>query len=140
MRGYRRRLGLKTTGGGLEAIVSSRQGRAHDGFLFDLKREGSGCEGERRAEEEGKGAGTTLICGSADGVAGRTKAGRRLQALWLVDREEWLDRRDWVGSALKTRKVVGRLEWIGQDPEEGGTRWRSEWVAARGGWMGRLGF
>ena len=36
------------------AIDSSWQRGTHDGFLFDLKREGSRCEGERRAEEEGR--------------------------------------------------------------------------------------
>ena len=47
-------------------------------------------------------------------MAGRTKAGRRLQALWLVDREEWL-----VGSVATSRR--GRwwlLIWSGGDPEE----------------------
>ena len=55
---------------------------------------------------------------------------RRLQALWLVDREEWL-----VGSVAKSRR--GRwwlLIWSGGDPEEEGS-----WSGGGGwdGWMGQ---
>ena len=85
---------------------------------------GAETKGERRAEGEGKGAGTTLICGSTGGVAGRTKVGRRLQALWLVDREECL-----VGSVAKSRR--GKwwlLIWSEGDPEEEGS-----WSGG-GGW------
>ena len=69
-----------------------------------------------------------LICGPVGGVRDWTKAGRRLQALRLVHREECL-----VGSVAKSRR--GRwwlLIWSAGDPEEEGSwsvggRWE--------GWM-----
>lgn len=48
---------------------------------------------------EGEVVGSTGLRSSGEEEAGRTEAGRRLQALWLVDRQEWL-----VGSVAKSRR------------------------------------
>ena len=80
-------------------------------------------------------------------LIGRAWKARETRGGWPVDQEGrgcgridgWMDQRDWVGSALKIRKVVGLLEWIGQDPKEGGDEVEKSvgGGARRIGWIGR---